>query len=106
MSNVVRVGFVAATLVVGGFGVALAQTTSPTGGVTSGPGAPTPGPATLGTGGTAPASPHQTHSLQNHGGRAVRAERSGQHGGTRSAVRPGASDAGAGVHNSHTQQQQ
>lgn len=72
-------------------------------GVTSGPASGRP--ATLGTGGVTTATPHQTAVTGNHAGTAVRAERRGQQGGTRSTVRPGESDAGAGAHNATNQQQ-
>jgi len=48
-------------------------------GVTSGPAAGTP--ATLGTGGTTPASPHQMHTV-HHRARSVSNEHKGQAGGT------------------------
>ncbi len=78
------------TAVLLSFGSAQAQT-----GVTSGPASGQP--ATLGTGGMTTATPHQADSLQ-HPGSPVTAERQGQQGGTRTSVKPGASDAGSGVH--------
>ncbi len=77
------------------FGSASAQT-NPSGGVTSGPASGQP--ATLGTGGVTPATPHQTDALQQQGSNPIAAERQGQQGGTQTSVKPGASDAGAGVH--------
>ena len=68
------------------------------GGVTSGPAAGRP--TTLGTGGVTTATPHQLHVTGRGAGTAVHTERRGQQGGTRSSVRPGQSDAGAGVHQS------
>lgn len=76
--------------------VSVSAQTNPAGGTTSGPAAGKP--ATLGTGGQTTATRHMTDSLTNHGGPTVRNEQSGQAGGTASTVRPGASDAGAGVH--------
>ncbi len=83
------------TAVLLGLGSANAQT-NPSGGVTSGPAAGQP--ATLGTGGMTTATPHQSDSLQHSGGPAITAEQKGQHGGTRTSVKPGKADAGAGVH--------
>ncbi len=74
-----------------GIGSAVAQTS----GTTSGPAAGTP--ATLGTGGVTPATPHQTEAIRNQGGVPVTGEQRGQLGGTTDTVRPGASDAGSGV---------
>jgi len=74
-----------------GFGSANAQTS----GTTTGPAAGSP--ATLGTGGVTPTSPHQTEAIRNGGGVPVQAEQRGQlGGGTASSVKPGASDAGSG----------
>ncbi len=57
-------------------------------GTTSGPAAGSQ--ATLGTGGQAPATPHQADSLKNGGGAAVRNEQQGQAGGTTAkAAKPG-----------------
>jgi hypothetical protein len=71
--------------------VALAQQPQPSSsdrpaGVTSGPAAGTP--ATLGTGGEVPASPHQTGVLDKSGGATVQHEQQGQSGGA-APVRPG-----------------
>ena len=71
-------------------GTALAQS-----GTTTGPAAGSP--ATLGTGGVTPASPHQTEAVRNSGGVPVTGERQGQLGGTANTVEPGKSDAGSGV---------
>lgn len=84
-----------AVMMVFGSASAFAQT-NPATGTTSGPAAGKP--ATLGTGGQTTATPHMTDSLTNHGGPAVQNEKSGQAGGNATTVRPGASDAGAGVH--------
>jgi len=81
----------AAGLALIGLGSANAQTT----GTTTGPAAGSP--ATLGTGGVTPTSPHQTEAIRNGGGVPVQAERRGQLGGTTDTVKPGASDAGSGV---------
>lgn len=70
---------------------ALAQS----GGTTSGPAAGSP--ATMGTGGVAPATPHQTNTVRNSGGAPITGEQRGQLGGTGDTVKPGASDAGSGV---------
>ena len=75
------------------------------GGVTSGPAAGRP--TTLGTGGVTPTSPHQTTVTRSHGGATMQDERGVQGaGGTDTSVRPGASDAGAGVHQGNQQQRQ
>ena len=81
----------AAGLALTGLGSASAQTS----GTTSGPAAGSP--ATLGTGGVTPTTPHQTQAVRNSGGAAVTGERRGQLGGTSDTVKPGASDAGSGV---------
>jgi hypothetical protein len=73
-----------------------AQGANPGGGTTTGPAVGSP--ATLGTGGVTGATPHQTEAVRNSGGVPITAEKRGQHGGTRHTVKPGASDAGAGVH--------
>ena len=88
----------ATAVTLAGFGTAAAQSSGTTtgGGVTSGPAAGQP--ATLGTGGVVPATKPQTGVLQHKGGKAIKAEKRGQHGGTRAGVKPGKSDAGAGVH--------
>ncbi|GAC1337154.1 MAG: hypothetical protein NVSMB18_01540 [Acetobacteraceae bacterium] len=78
-------------LATSGVGSALAQT----GGTTSGPAVNSP--ATLGTGGVTPATPHQTEAVRNQGGASVAGEQRGQLGGTTDTVKPGASDAGSGV---------
>lgn len=82
----------AATLAVASSTAALAQSSGTTSGPASGK------PATLGTGGQTTATPHMTDSLANHGGSTVQNEQTGQSGGTASTVKPGVSDAGAGVH--------
>jgi hypothetical protein len=71
--------------------IALAQQTQPSSsdppaGVTSGPAAGTP--ATLGTGGEVPASPHQTGVLDKSGGKTIQQEQQGQSGNA-APVRPG-----------------
>jgi hypothetical protein len=58
------------------------------GGTTSGPAAGTP--ATLGTGGETPASPHQINDTRNHGGKAIRSETGNQSGGAGQAGAKGA----------------
>lgn len=75
------------------------QGAAPTGtttGTTTGPAVGSP--ATLGTGGVTSATPHQTEAVRNRGGVPITAEGSGQQGGTPGTVKPGTSDAGAGVH--------
>ena len=84
-----------------GLGQANAQATNPQaanpqGGTTSGPAVGSP--ATLGTGGVTASTPHQGQTVRNGGGAPIRAEKRGQHGGTQRTVKPGLSDAGAGVH--------
>jgi hypothetical protein len=64
-------------------------------GTTSGPAAGTP--ATMGTGGTTPSTPHQTNTVRNSGGVPITGEQRGQLGGTASTVKPGASDTESGV---------
>ncbi len=49
-------------------------------GTTSGPASGSP--ATLGTGGTTPVTPHQSESLRDKGGAALKDEHQGQTGGT------------------------
>jgi len=80
-----------------GLGPASAQTpsTTTTTGTTSGPAVGSP--ATLGTGGVTPTTPHQTEAVRNGGGVPVQGEQRGQVGGTTNTVKPGASDAGSGV---------
>lgn len=73
----------------------IAPAVAQTSGTTSGPAAGSP--ATLGTGGVTPTTPHQTGVVRNGGGASVQGERRGQLGGTTDAVKPGASDAGSGV---------
>jgi len=80
----------AAGLALTGIGSAGAQT-----GTTTGPAAGSP--ATLGTGGVTPTTPHQTETVRNGGGVPVQGEQRGQLGGTSDTVKPGASDAGSGV---------
>lgn len=75
--------------------VAAAPAMAQSSGVTSGPAVGSP--ATLGTGGTVPASPHQTETVRNGGGVPIQSEQGGQTGGTRNTVAPGASDAGSGT---------
>ena len=91
----------AAGLALFGLGHANAQGTNPpaanpSGATTSGPAVGSP--ATLGTGGVTPATPHQTGAVRNGGGVPITAEKRGQRGGTHRTVKPGHSDAGAGVH--------
>ncbi len=104
MRTSIRLLSLAAAAALFGIGPAGAQSTgttlntgsNPSGGVTSGPAVGSP--ATLGTGGTTPSTPHQTDTIRNNGGAAIKHAKQGQHGGTRASVKPGRSDAGAGVH--------
>jgi len=81
-----------AVIVAAGLSVpAMAQS----GGTTSGPAAGSP--ATLGTGGVTPSTPHQTNAVRNGGGVPVQGENRGQLGGTTTTVKPGASDTESGV---------
>ena len=66
----------------------------PSPGVTSGPAAGTP--ATLGTGGETPTTPHQQSALRNRGGKTIQREQQAGAGGASQAGHQGKSDAGSG----------
>ena len=74
-------------------GPAMAQSSGTTPGTTSGPA--TGSPATLGTGGNAPITQHQSSTVRDGGGPAIQNEQKGQAGGDTS-MKPGMPDAGAG----------
>jgi len=78
-------GVLAASLLAG-TALAQQQTTAP--GVTSGPAVGTP--ATLGSGGTVPASPHQQSVVRGGGGKTIQRETQNHSGGPGQPGRPGA----------------